>query len=349
MRITFLAPCKDLSGGIKVIATYAELLRQRGHQVSVVYPQRPLPLKRRLKRFAFRKLRLERDHLDDFGGALLPVQDVNDASMPDADVLVATAWETAEWAAGLSPSKGRPFYLIQGHEVWNAPADRVHATYGLPFQKVAISQWLSQLVSQHSGGFVPVISNGVDAIFRQPNPTPESRQYDAGFVYSVIPNKGSDLSLAAIKSLAKNHPDRHFVIFGTEAPTESLPKNTTVHVRPSRKTIASIYAQTRVWLSSSYEEGFCLPCLEAMTSGCAVVSTDNKGVRDIIQHGRSGFITVPGRAQDLAAHAQRLLSNPEEIAAMRQAGLNRSHHFDWQHAVTEFEQVLKQSVIKKAA
>ena len=351
MNITFLAPCKDLSGGIKVIATYAEGLRKRGHQVTVVYPQKQESLKRRVKTIALRTLRQERDHLDAFGGTLLPVPAMDNSHIPDADVLVATAWETAEWAQKLSETKGKKYYLIQGHEVWNADKESVYATYAYPMKKITISSWLHQLVSrqvpQHN---ITTIRNGVDALFRKTVIPQDKRNYDAGFVYSVIPNKGSDLSLTAMRLLVRQNPKLRFVIFGTEKPVEQLPPNTDFFLKPSPKKIASIYANTKVWLSSSYEEGFCLPCLEAMTSGCVVVSTDNKGVRDIIQDGRNGFITLPGRSEDLLKRASELLEDEALRTSFSKSGRLRSKHFTWSAAVDEFETLLlSESAMEVAA
>jgi len=37
---------------------------------------------------------------------------VEDKDVPDADVVAATWWETAEWVAKLSPSKGAKAYFI---------------------------------------------------------------------------------------------------------------------------------------------------------------------------------------------------------------------------------------------
>ena len=43
MRITFMMPADDLTGGNRVVATYAKILRARGHEVQVVSnaPDRP--------------------------------------------------------------------------------------------------------------------------------------------------------------------------------------------------------------------------------------------------------------------------------------------------------------------
>lgn len=341
MRITFLAPCKDLSGGIKVIATYAEMLQQRGHRVTVVYPHKQLNMKRSLKKATFKVLKLQQDHLDHFSGRLLAVNSFNDNSIPDGDILIATAWETAEWAWGLSASKGRKFYFVQGHEVWNASKERVYDTLRLPMQKITISSWLQNLLGDiASDQLVELVPNGVDSIFRLPENIEQNHQYDVGMVYSGIPNKGSDLGLAAFKALSERYPTLRFVLFGTEAPRERLPSNIRVFVKPSRKKITKIYRQTQIWLSTSYEEGFCLPVLEAMASGCAVVSTDNKGVRDIIENGESGFITPPGNIYDLYKRADELLTNPELRIKIQKAGLHRSHKFDWELSLTAFEDIL---------
>lgn len=341
MRIAFLAPCKDLSGGIKVIATYAQMLQERGHDVSVVYPKKQLSLKRSLKKFAFKQLGLEKDHLDYFTGHLHALEAITNQTVPDGDILIATAWETAEWARDLSDSKGRKFYFVQGHEVWNADKDRVYATLRLPMQKITISSWLQKLMREISGDQdIQLIPNGVDDIFLPSLSTDVDRKYDVGLVYSVIPNKGCDLGITALKKLSTDNPHLRFVIFGTEAPLENLPANTTVFVKPSRKKIAEIYQQTQIWLSTSYEEGFCLPCLEAMRSGCAVVSTDNKGVRDIIQQGKSGFITLPGRSDELIEHALKLLANSDLMKKVQKEAVLRSQKFNWQDSVLELEQAL---------
>jgi len=50
MRITFLMPADDLTGGNRVVGTYARRLNDRGHEVLVVCnaPDRP-PLRERVR------------------------------------------------------------------------------------------------------------------------------------------------------------------------------------------------------------------------------------------------------------------------------------------------------------
>ncbi len=350
MDITFLAPCKDLSGGIKVIATYANLLQDRGHNVTVVYPQPQLPALRKLKRRVTKFIRRETDHLDEFKGQLLAVDQMNEASIPSGDILIATAWETAEWARDLSEVKGHKIYFIQGHEVWDGQQERVYATLMLPFTKVTISSWLQTLISEVSGDQnIEVIPNGRDFVLSEPQALTADRKYDVGITYSSIPNKGSDIGFRAMFKLASYSPHLKFVVFGSELPEVDLPPNIETFVRPSRASIARIYQQTKVWMSSSYEEGFCLPCLEAMSSGAVVVSTDNKGVRDMIQNGITGYLTPPGRDSELAARVIFLLENAESLKRMQRRSYTKSTDFSWQQSVEKFEHILTDSIMRQVA
>jgi glycosyltransferase involved in cell wall biosynthesis len=337
MNITFLAPCKDLSGGIKVIATYGNKLVERGHDVTVVYPRRPIDSLNALKQRTLKILKREQDHLDRFKGKLLAVDSVNENSVPTGDILIATAWETAEWAGRLSAAKGRKFYLIQGHEVWNSPKERVYETLKMPFTKITISSWLKDLVAEISGDReIALLPNGSDFRFAEAEVLNSERHYDVGLVYSAIPNKDSASGLKAMRMLLNRNPDLRFVIFGTSEP-EQLPPNTTFYLKPAPHKIAEIYRSTRVWLSTSYEEGFCLPCLEAMSAGAIPVSTDNKGVRDIIEEGHSGFITEPGDPDSLVTRSETLLNNGIREHSMRQESWLRSRRFSWERSADQLE------------
>ena len=344
MDITFLAPCKDLSGGIKVIASYANLLQDRGHNVTVVYPRPQIPKLRKLKRDIVKFIKRDRDHLDAIRGKLLAVDQINENSIPPGDILIATAWETAEWARDLSAAKGRKFYFIQGHEVWNGQQERVYATLKLPFTKITISSWLKSLISEVSGDqHIELIPNGCDFELNESEALTEDRKYDVGMTYSSIPNKGADIGLGAMFKLAQHNPQLRFVLFGAELPQVDLPPNLKNFVKPSRTSIAKIYQQTKIWISSSYEEGFCLPCLEAMSSGAVVVSTDSKGVRDMIQNGITGYLSPPGQTSDLAARVTFLLENADSLKRMQRQSHRKSTEFSWQQSADDFERILSQS------
>ena len=145
----------------------------RGHQILVVSTKKKVPhLLDRIKLFIkgygwwpsdpgpshFDGLELEHRVINRF-------RPVTDSDLPDADVVVATWWETAEWVAQLSPAKGAKAQLIQQMETnfLHQPVDRVESTWSLPLQKIVVSQWLADLARDRFGDPTSVVvPNGID-------------------------------------------------------------------------------------------------------------------------------------------------------------------------------------------
>jgi glycosyltransferase involved in cell wall biosynthesis len=80
------------------------------------------------------------------------------------------------------------------------------------------------------------------------------------------------------------------------------------------------------WLSAadvlvlpSLSEGRPLILLEALAMGRAVIATDIAGSRELVQHGRTGFLFPPKDASSLANYLARLAQAPSEAVRMGQA------------------------------
>ncbi len=136
MKITFMLPGIGLHGGIKVVFQYANLLKQRGHQVTIVHPL--IPMKFGAKWYNLRNLigrgrgfrgnlkggnRVEWFQLETSLRRALCFSEkyrlpLVDEATPDADIIVATAWATAYTVNNLSERKGKKFYLIQHYELY---------------------------------------------------------------------------------------------------------------------------------------------------------------------------------------------------------------------------------------
>jgi glycosyltransferase involved in cell wall biosynthesis len=70
------------------------------------------------------------------------------------------------------------------------------------------------------------------------------------------------------------------------------------------------YRSCDVVLSLSISEGFGLPVLEAMASGCPVVCTDSGGVTDFVQDGVTGLLVTDRSVSEVVAAIERLLLEP---------------------------------------
>ena len=260
MRITIVLPEANLSGGVRVAAIYAERLQQRDHDVTILSaPPQNLPLRRRIKSFVLgrgwpqapKRLPSHLDDLDVKHHIINRYRPLTDQDVPDADVIVATWWETAEWVAGLSASKGAKAYFIQHHEVvFQQPVDRVNATYKLPLYKITISQWLIDLMRDEFGDDdVSIVKNSVD--MEQFNAHPRDKQVvpTIGMLYSDSHVKGCDVSLRAFDIVQRSIPELRLVAFGDAHPAEGeLPDGASFEFRPAQDKLRDVYAQCDVWL-----------------------------------------------------------------------------------------------------
>lgn len=75
--------------------------------------------------------------------------------------------------------------------------------------------------------------------------------------------------------------------------------------------VPAFLAEVDIAVLSSRSEGCPVALLEAMASARACVSTDTPGSRDIIEHGKSGWLVPPQDADTLAETLRRLASQPE--------------------------------------
>ncbi|GAA0861777.1 glycosyltransferase family 4 protein [Sphingopyxis soli] len=293
MRVTFVVASLDMGGGIRVIAQYAEGLRQRGHDVTIVVPA-PRPygrLQRVRNSLPFHKPRHVKSHFDGTGVTVKMLErwrPVRAADVPPADVIIATWWETAEWIADFPEDRGRKFHFVQGYEIWNGDKDRVDAALRLPTQKITVSRWLEAILVDQLGldppGFVP---NGVDRslFFAGEREMPDGPT--VGFVYAPNPMKGSDIAIEAISLAREKRPELRCIAFGHAEPTDAMPLPSFVqyHVSPRQDRLGALYGRCSAWLFPSREEGFGLPILEAMASGTPVIAMPSGAAPELLAQG----------------------------------------------------------------
>lgn len=77
-----------------------------------------------------------------------------------------------------------------------------------------------------------------------------------------------------------------------------------------RDDMPNIFAQAHVVCLPSYHEGLPKALLEAAASGCALVTTDIPGCRDIVQQGVTGWLVEPRNSEALAIALREALENP---------------------------------------
>lgn len=353
MKITFVARRSNLSGGSRVIAIYADFLARRGHDVCVVSQPHPKHTLREQTGSLLRTGRLPRrpaaaHHFLRPGinyRAIDAVRPIVDADLPDADVVIATWWETAYWVAALAPEKGRKFYFVQHHEVHGHLSWQIsRGSYYLPLKKIAVSQWLVDIMAREYGDHdVALVPNGVDTDQfdapergRQPVPT-------VGLMYATKPFKGTDVSLEAVRQVAGRLGEVQLVAFGMAEPDPQLPlpPRSRFTLKPAQAAIRDIYAACDVWLFGSRAEGFGLPILEAMACRTPVVATRAGAAPDLIRDGINGHVVGIDDAEAMAGRITDVLAlAPADWRAMSDAARATAQANTWDSVAGQFEHAL---------
>jgi glycosyltransferase involved in cell wall biosynthesis len=355
MRVTFVLPFAGLQGGIRVIAIYAERLRRRGHEVLLISTPQDVPLRRKVKSLLCgRGWRTdpEPSYFEGIGvehRVLEQVRSVEDADVPDGDVVVATYYTTASGVQRLSRAKGAKAIFIQNYEVEEGkPNPKLDATWRMPMHKITISKWLVELAREKfEDTVVSHVPNSVDLDQFHAGPREKSPVPTVGLLYNTFSLKGCGTSLKALKRVASVMPLIRLVSFGAEQPSLRLPlpPYAEFHYRPRQDMLRQLYAQCDVWLCGSNVEGFHLPPLEAMACRCPVVSTRVGGPMDIIEEGVNGHLVDPKDADALADRALRVLSlPPAEWRKMSDEAYRTATRFTWDDATDLFEQALELAI-----
>jgi glycosyltransferase involved in cell wall biosynthesis len=94
-----------------------------------------------------------------------------------------------------------------------------------------------------------------------------------------------------------------------------------------------------VFVQTSTHEGFCLPALEAMATGCAVVCTDARGNRDFCQDGVNCLMPEPN-ARAVACALRRALGDPELGRSLGRKGIETAADYAWTRRIDALEQFL---------
>ncbi len=401
MKISFVLHDTGIlpSGGLRVIYEYANHLTEKGHQVNIVYPLIPFiprpkfSLKKPLDQFRWVKwnwhwffLNLRRGKTINWFDLKARVVRIpsnmpwargfSERFIPDADVVLATAWETAYFVNKLSYRKGKKYYFVQHYEIWKVwdeeklwkkaeelepdptklclamhditPQDLklqrtkelVDDTYKLSLSKIVISSWLKELMEKKFGQKAqgPVV-NGVNFNTFHIDKTMK-RETRVLMPWRQAKWKGTEDGLEAFNLVRKRYPEVEFALHGAPVGVE-LPSWVRKFGRVSDDELRGLYNSSAIYVVPSWVEGSQLPPMEAMACGCAVVATNVGGITDYAIPGETVLISPPRQPEALAKNIIALLEDREKLKRISNAGYEHIKEFSWEKASARLENMLQ--------
>jgi glycosyltransferase involved in cell wall biosynthesis len=164
---------------------------------------------------------------------------------------------------------------------------------------------------------IKVIPNPIKPIILYPEITRSNYILGIGRHWSV---KGLDRLITAF-SFLKNH-DYKLLIAGSKGPSSKHLENLVLKLDLEKKVvflgsisnIDQLAATCKIFVLSSYSEGFPNALIESMAAGLACISFDIiAGPKEIITHFEDGLLVEDGNIVDLTNQIQYLIDNENEI------------------------------------
>ena len=355
MKINFTLFGSGLTGGNFNIMEPAQRLALRGHEVSItsigsprdlnwfrgnkpLFKETFTPLSGKLHYRIYRKI---------LNGTMLhpfPWVEIRDLvrSMPDCDVNIATAAPTS-WAVHRS-GKGKGFYYIQHYDsffVENQLVNKIHdESYYLPLKKLTVSSWLKNIVEDKLEVKVSnVINAGIEEKFFYPREK-NNRKTRIISLGRKVPWKGFLELETAMRELFRERDDFEWVVFSShDTPIPRADAPFTLVKSPYGKDLGALYASCNIAVNPSWHEGFAQPALEAMASGCTVVTTPI-GAEDFMEDGVNCLRIEPKNPSQIKESLVRLLDDKKLIESLSLEGLKTAKRFYWDNIINKWETIL---------
>lgn len=325
LRVVYVTEGTGVGGGHRDIFEHLNRLAERGHEVSLYTLGGPpdwFDLRVPVRSFEFYE------------------ELVEELSQIDA-IKIATWWNTAVpvWLA--SVLRGIPAYFVQDIETSYYPDDESvrHAvidSYRPEFHYMTISGWNRERLRE-LGLDAELIPPGIDLDNFRPRPEIERRADMVLALGRTNPLKNLPLTLAGWRALADPRPELY--LFGIEPELATDPGMHYIEA-PSDERVGELFSEATVFIQTSTHEGFCLPALESMATGGAVVCTDAHGNRDFCVDGENCLIPDPD-AESVRSAIARLLADPELRERIGKAGIETASEYAWERRIDALEAFLE--------
>lgn len=165
---------------------------------------------------------------------------------------------------------------------------------------------------------ISVIPNGVNTQFFRPPETSAGRKAII-CPARLVPEKDHDTLISAFGAIASSHPETELWIVGDGPRRKAIEELSAreapagkIRLFPGHLDLRPLFAGSCLLVLSSVVEGLPNAVLEAMACGLPVLATDVGGLREVVEHGRTGFL-VPSRNVTALAEAMNRLLQDENL------------------------------------
>lgn len=325
IRIIFVLQTLGLSGGIKIVFEHANRLAKRGFSVEIWGLDAhdcPWEIEQGVKIRTFKNY-----------------ERMTTALSKEEAIKVATWWETAFPVWLSSVIKGIPVYFIQEFETWFYPDDvvaqsSVVSCYRKEFRNMTTSQYNLGEINAIGLEATAIPCGYDDKTYHKLKSVKREENVLLGVGRRFF-QKNFTMTFKGWKGMGENRPP--FWLFGFEPDMAKMDKKIKYIARPSNEEVNELYNKASVFAQTSRHEGFSLPILEAMSSGCPIVCTDAHGNRDFCHDGKNCLMVEHDDIEGMTEALNKLFNDKALRDKLSRNALKTAKNYRWDVVIDKVE------------
>ena len=319
LHIVYVMTWVGICGGSKIILQHCNKLAEMGNRVTIVC------------HFAKPGWFMLDERV---GFVQAPMGEVLCEYIPKCDVIVATYWK--EIYECVEQKIAPVVYFEQGDSHLFDPGmmnirtmEHIRKQIEIAPFVLTVSNFAKEKLREGFGAESAVIPNAVDKDIFYPD---ANRKVNDKIVITAIGSENIYFKcisniMISIELLRKMGHSIEFIWISPDAPGKNVA--VPVMINPGQKVIGDCLRRSDIYVCASLYESFCLPVLEAMTCGAAVVTTDNGGIRDFAKDQENALIIEKNDIADMVNKLVSLINDTALREKLAKNGLETAQKFDW--------------------
>ena len=152
-------------------------------------------------------------------------------------------------------------------------------------------------------------------------------------------NKGFDLLLKSLQTLNNTVDDYELAVFGDASKAQfsklNIPVHFIGHIKNDEK-LAALYNAADMMVIPSRLEAFGQVASEAQACGTPVIAFSTSGLKDIVEHGQTGYLAKPFNIHDLAAGIEWVATSKDADHLSKKSEERAHEIFSYRHVAMQY-------------